>query len=93
VGDHLVSGIERAKRTTGFNVGQTLGQSGVNDAPLLRGVPVVGRGEFRAVNHHIGGDDNFATLESEADQIALGYAGPAPYARGDGNLAFALDFP
>ncbi|MGA2197124.1 MAG: hypothetical protein ABSH40_17810 [Bryobacteraceae bacterium] len=92
VGDHFVNGIEGAKSAAGFDVGQTLSQPGVNDALLLRGIVVV-RGNLRAVNHQPGGDDNLAALECKGNQIALGQTGLAPYAGGDGNLAFILDFP
>ena len=85
--------VKGAIHPASLDVGQTLGQPGIDGAPLLWGVLVVGRKKFRAVDHLPGGDDNFATLESEVDQITLGQAGLALYAGGNDDLAFVLDFP
>lgn len=90
--DHVRSSAKGAKGAAFLEVFLGFIETGINDAPLGRGVFVVGVRELGAVNHQPGRDNNLAALESKVYQVAPGQPGLAPDAGGNGYLALVLDF-
>src|SRR5216684_9193067 len=75
--NHLLGRVERAEGATFLEIFVGLGEAGVDDTALLRGVLVIGSRKFRTVNHELRREHNFATLKAGLDEIAHGDAGLA----------------
>ena len=91
MGDHLVGGGKRSKRTASFNIGKAFRELGIDDAALGRRVLVVGIREFGTVHHRLRREHNFPALKGGLNEVSFHKVGFAPDAVRDGHLAFVLN--